>query len=260
MDLVFDKYHGCGNDFVIINNLDLHCGVSLPSDVVNHICNRRYGVGADGLILLNPSDVADYRMVYYNADGNESTMCGNGGRCIVAFAKAEGIIKDHCRFEAIDGIHHGEVLSNGHVKIDMIDVEGISRQGDGYMLDTGSPHYVTLVNGIETFEVYSEGKSIRNSEAFVQEGINVNFVEKINGDYRIRTYERGVEAETDACGTGVTAAAIVLSKYYDAGSIVTLLTNGGELQVEIGENEHQSFKEIYLIGPAVKVYSGRIEI
>ncbi len=256
----FDKYHGCGNDFVMINNLDDHLGGRLDSKLVNSLCSRRYGIGADGLILLCQSGTEDFKMIYYNADGNESTMCGNGGRCIVAFAKALGVINTKCTFEAIDGVHSAEISKDGIVKLNMSDVDGISIQADDFVLNTGSPHYVRMVQDIEQYDVFEQGRGIRNSDVFAAAGINVNFVEKVGSQYRIRTYERGVEAETDACGTGVTAAALVLSQYYDAGSSINLQTNGGLLTVTIGEKDGDVFKDISLIGPAQKVYTGSVEI
>ena len=260
MTLKFDKYHGCGNDFIMIDNLDGHYDGKLDTNLINTLCNRRYGIGADGLILLSRSDSEDFKMIYYNADGNESTMCGNGGRCIVAFAKALGVIKGKCTFDAIDGQHYAEISNDGIVNLIMSDVEGIAALADDFVLDTGSPHYIRMVEDIEQFDVFVEGRSIRNSEAFAKDGINVNFVEKVGEDYRIRTYERGVEAETDACGTGVTAAALVLSGYYNAGTSINLQTNGGLLTVEIGKKDGDTFEDISLIGPAVKVYTGSVEI
>jgi len=262
MTLLFDKYHGCGNDFIIIDNTKGQVDQSqLTVDVIKGLCDRRYGIGADGLMIVLPSSKADFEMYYANADGRESSMCGNGGRCIVAFAAAKGIIQSHnCNFDAIDGLHSATIDESGDVSLGMSDVSQITVHGSDYVLDTGSPHYVTIVEDVEDFAVYTEGKSIRNSEPFATAGINVNFVEIKDGKYRIRTYERGVEAETEACGTGVTAAAIVLSEYYDAGLSIPLMTNGGLLTVKVSSVVDHTYTGLLLCGPATYVYSGAVEI
>ncbi len=263
MTLIFDKYHGCGNDFIILDNSKGQFDESkLTEDIIRDLCNRRYGIGADGLMIIQPSIDTDFKMYYANADGKESTMCGNGGRCIVAYAASLGIIDSttECTFEAIDGRHTATIDESGYVNLRMSDVDKIIKIEDDYVLDTGSPHYVTIVEGIEDYPVYAKGRAIRNMPSYHQAGINVNFVEINDGNYRIRTYERGVEAETEACGTGVTAAALVLNTYFNAGSSISILTNGGLLTVKIGTVKEGSYHDILLCGPATYVYSGSVEL
>jgi diaminopimelate epimerase len=258
MEVNFYKYQGTGNDFVMIDNRDLH----FPQNdvaLVNHLCDRRFGVGADGLILLNPSDKYDFTMVYYNADGNEGTMCGNGGRCLVAFAHDLGVIKTETTFDAIDGLHNATII-DGLVDLQMIDVDSIELYDNHAFLNTGSPHHVQLVENIGTYDVFSNGKSIRYGAPYFEEGTNVNFTEKINDTtFRVRTYERGVENETLACGTGVTAVAIAMfEKKQTTSSKIKLHVEGGELEVSF-EKENSSFKNVFLKGPAKFVFKGKTE-
>lgn len=254
--LQFYKYQGTGNDFVMIDNRDLH----FPKDnsLVEKLCDRRFGIGGDGLILLENDENADFKMVYYNSDGKESTMCGNGGRCIVAFAHFLDIFEEKCTFNAIDGLHEAEIR-NGIVKLKMIDVENISKDGDATVMNTGSPHYVKFVEDVEDFEVYQTGYEVRNSPNYSREGINVNFVEKINNEELfVRTYERGVEDETYSCGTGVTAAALTYLTDHDEDS-VKIKTLGGDLKV-YADKDGENFKNIWLEGPAKQVFKGKINI
>jgi len=261
MTLNFEKHHGCGNDFIIVNNFEGNIDqAKLTREVIKSLCDRRYGVGADGLMILEPSDKADFKMFYANADGRESTMCGNGGRCIVAFAFQHGIINGECTFEAIDGLHTATIDENGDVSLGMNQVNEITKYGDAFVLDTGSPHYVKIVEDIENYPVVEAGRSIRNSETFIKEGINVNFIEIIGDRHRIRTYERGVEDETEACGTGVTAAAVVLNRYFDKGDQINLMTNGGLLTVKIDNNSKSLSSNITLCGPAKLVYTGQVDL
>lgn len=254
--LQFYKYQGTGNDFVMIDNRDLH----FPKDnsLVEKLCDRRFGIGGDGLILLENDENADFKMVYYNSDGKESTMCGNGGRCIVAFAHFLDIFEEKCTFNAIDGLHEAEIR-NSIVKLKMIDVENISKDGDATVMNTGSPHYVKFVEDVEDFEVYQRGYEVRNSPNYSREGINVNFVEKINNEELfVRTYERGVEDETYSCGTGVTAAALTYLTDHDEDS-VKIKTFGGDLKV-YADKDGENFKNIWLEGPAKQVFKGKINI
>ncbi|MFW6101370.1 MAG: diaminopimelate epimerase, partial [Bacteroidota bacterium] len=203
----FHKYHGAGNDFIIINNRQ---GVFPPDkNVIKRLCRRRFGIGADGLMFLETSAEADFYMRYFNSDGNESTMCGNGGRCIVSFAYDQGLIDKKTRFLASDGPHEAVIRDDNLVALKMQDVERVKTLGEHYFVDTGSPHYVRFVDDPEQVNVYEEGRKIRYNSQFSETGVNVNFVSLEEGDQiAIRTYERGVENETLACGTGAVASAI----------------------------------------------------
>ena len=207
MELSFFKYQGTGNDFVIIDNRDGK--ISLTTEQVNFLCDRKFGIGADGLMLLTTKEGYDFEMKYYNADGNESSMCGNGGRCLTQFAFDRGIVLDKYKFIAIDG-EHDAYFTEGWVYLKMKDVNSIEKHCDSFILNTGSPHYVKPSNDLGEMNVYEEGKAIRYSDDFKETGINVNFVESTEeGKISVRTYERGVEDETLSCGTGVTASALV---------------------------------------------------
>lgn len=252
----FYKYQGTGNDFVMIDNRDL----SFPKEqrLIEQICNRRFGVGGDGLILLEKDENTDFKMVYYNSDGNESTMCGNGGRCIVAFAHFLNIFQQKTTFTAVDGLHEAEI-NQGVVKLKMIDVENINTDGDCFVLNTGSPHFVKYVERVEVYNVYQNGYDIRNSANYKKEGINVNFVEQIrDNEIFVRTYERGVEAETLSCGTGVTASAITFMKDRNISSVV-VKTLGGNLKV-YAEKRESIFRNVWLEGSAKQVFKGNIKI
>jgi len=207
----FSKYQGAGNDFVLVDN---RSGFFDGNDtvLVKKMCDRRFGIGADGLMLLEGAENADFRMRYFNADGREGSMCGNGGRCIVAFARDLGIVAEKAAFLAVDGAHEAAIVS-GQVDLGMVDVREVAREDDGdfYLLDTGSPHLVREVTGLRDVDMATEGHRIRNSPRFRKAGVNVNFVEREGDGYFLRTYERGVEGETLACGTGATAAAMVFA-------------------------------------------------
>ena len=252
----FYKYQGPGNDFVMIDNRDEE--FTKDKSVIEKLCDRRFGIGGDGLILLENDSNSDFKMVYYNSDGNESTMCGDGGRCIVAFANFLDIFEDKTTFNAIDGLHEAEI-SNGNIKLKMIDVNVIQLDGENSVLNTGSPHFVKFVNNIKDYEVYKNGNEIRNSATYKQEGINVNFAEEISdNEIFVRTYERGVEDETFSCGTGATAAALVYLKDKNQKS-VAIKVLGGNLKVyaeQVGEN----FQNIWLEGPAKQVFKGKINL
>ena len=253
----FYKYQGTGNDFVMIDNR----GRNFKNDtkLINRLCDRKFGVGADGLICLEDSDKADFKMVYFNADGNESTMCGNGGRCIVAFAKYLGLIQDYCVFVAADGLHPAHIDDRYTVELKMNDVQDIETYQTDFILDTGSPHYVTFVEDLNSIDTATSGRYIRNSKDFLENGINVNFAEVKDDIIAMSTYERGVEDETLSCGTGVTAVA--LSASYSnlvKGSVVEVKTKGGMLKVKF-ERTNTGFENIYLIGPTMQVFKGVIE-
>ncbi|HNQ28325.1 MAG TPA: diaminopimelate epimerase [Aquaticitalea sp.] len=257
MNTDFYKYQGTGNDFVIIDN---RSGKFDKTNVAHiaHLCNRRFGVGADGLILLEQSNKADFKMVYFNADGNQSTMCGNGGRCIVSFANFLGIINNETRFEAIDGMHHAIIEGNA-IKLKMDDVEKIESHEHHLFLNTGSPHHVQLEQDLEILDVKSEGKKIRYGAPYFKEGSNVNFVKKLSCDtFLVRTYERGVEDETLSCGTGVTAVALAMDYIGETEKkLVSLHTLGGQLQVMFEKNKN-TYNNIWLIGPAELVFKGSL--
>lgn len=257
-NIPFHKYQGAGNDFVMVDN---RAGIFPDaSDValIARLCDRRFGIGADGLILLENAPDFDFRMVYFNADGRESSMCGNGGRCIVAFAKHLGIIGEHCRFTAIDGPHEARMAAPDWVELNMSDVAAVTQTSDGdYVLNTGSPHYVQFVDQLEELPVAALGRKIRYSETYQAAGINVNFVEPTETGIAVATYERGVEDETLSCGTGVTAAAIAFYlKNPKAGNTdVSIDTKGGKLRVRF-KPVGSRFEEVWLCGPAVRVFEG----
>ncbi len=260
MKIEFFKYQGTGNDFVILDNRENKYS-QLSTKQIKHICNRRFGIGADGLMLLTKKNDYDFEMVYFNADGNESSMCGNGGRCLVKFAHHVGIHKTTYHFIAIDGEHIAEIDTNQTVRLKMKDVTHVEEHASYAILNTGSPHFVKFATNVNDIDVVETGREIRYSTAFKEEGINVNFVETINQDsIFVRTYERGVEDETMSCGTGVTAAAL-MSAHNDKGfNRVEVKTPGGHLSVEFEKIDDEHFENIWLCGPAVFVYTGEIEI
>ena len=253
----FYKYQGTGNDFIMIDNRNQ----SFPKngvDLVKKMCDRRFGIGADGLILLENHESLDFQMVYYNSDGNESTMCGNGGRCIVAFAHFLNVFENKVKFNAIDGLHEAEINGNV-VKLKMIDVPEIVKISTDYQLNTGSPHFVRYVEDVQNLDVYKNGCKIRNSEPYKKEGINVNFVSKIfENEIFVRTYERGVEDETYSCGTGVTASCLTFMNEF-GGNEVSVKTLGGNLKV-YAEKHEAGFRSIWLEGPEEYVFEGKFKI
>jgi len=262
MDIHFFKYQGTGNDFIILDNRGLTWENVLTTKQIAFLCDRRFGIGGDGLILLSDADTEDFRMIYYNADGRESSMCGNGGRCIVAFAQKVGLISQHCTFEAIDGLHEASI-EGAQVKLKMGKPHGFYTISDDVVwLDTGSPHYVQFQDSaVSTLHVDQLGRQIRNSEPFRKEGTNVNFVNILgNGQLQVRTYERGVEGETLSCGTGVTACAYAYHLAHpEEADTIHVKTEGGKLSVEI--NDFQEVDEaVFLIGPATFVFEGNISL
>jgi diaminopimelate epimerase len=260
MKFNFYKYQGTGNDFIILDNRKGEYA-NISKEQINHLCDRRFGVGADGLMLLNNKTGYDFEMKYYNADGREGSMCGNGARCMVKFAHHMGIHKDLYHFIASDGVHEAEIDDDETVSLKMKDVNNVINEDGDFILDTGSPHYVKMVNDLSNYDVFKKGKEIRYSNRFAAEGINVNFVEsKSNHSIMVRTYERGVEDETWSCGTGVTAAALV-SYHNEIGyNDVTVLTKGGKLVVEFDRTGDDCYTNIFLCGPAEKVFEGAISI
>jgi len=253
MTVKFSKYQGTGNDFVMIDGRDNPVNFSVKE--IKKICDRRFGIGADGLIILNSHPDVDFEMDYYNADGSQS-FCGNGSRCAQAFARNLGIIDEHARFIAIDGIHQGKRMGELYAT-KMGDVTEVKLLGDDFFVNTGSPHYIQYVDDLENFKVMEKGAAIRYSEAYNTEGVNVNFVSELDGNIKVRTYERGVEEETYSCGTGVTAVAIAhLVKNEVDQKEVALITKGGELKIQLEKVGARHFKNIWLIGPAQEVYKG----
>lgn len=261
MKVQFYKYQGAGNDFVLVDNRFIGFNHH-DRALITKICDRRFGVGADGILFLQNHVDYDFEMVYYNADGRPSSMCGNGGRCIVAFAKFLGVIENETKFLAVDGPHYAKIADSGDwVSLQMIDVDHIAPDGDAYVLNTGSPHYVSLTTGLDTKDVYNDGYAIRNNDTYRAEGININFVEPAAEGYFVRTFERGVEAETFACGTGVTAAALAMAKHLNqTGHIVTpIKVLGGKLTIRFNYDGVR-FTDIFLEGPAEKVFEGFLEV
>lgn len=261
MKIHFYKYQGAGNDFILVDNRPLGINHNNPQ-LIAKLCDRRFGIGADGMMFLQNQEGYDFEMVYYNSDGQPSSMCGNGGRCIVAFAKFLGVIDTETEFLAVDGPHYAKISAEGDwVSLQMIDVDAIARDADAYILNTGSPHYVQLVEGLADKNVYQDGHSIRNNDTYRAKGINVNFVEPAEIGYSVRTYERGVEDETYACGTGVTAVALAMAKHnQQTGHITTpVQVLGGNLNIRF-DYDGDKFTDIFLEGPAVKVFEGEVEM
>ncbi|UKJ07745.1 diaminopimelate epimerase [Solitalea lacus] len=259
MKLKFFKYQGAGNDFVLIDNRT--SPISINTELFRHLCDRRFGIGGDGIMLLQNHPGYDFEMIYANSDGNPSTMCGNGGRCITAFANHLGIFNAETNFIAVDGPHYAKMTDKG-VSLQMIDVKGIEEQPDHFVLNTGSPHYVSEVVDVKSLDVFKEGRSIRYNDRFKAEGINVNFVEDKGDHLIVRTYERGVEDETLACGTGVTAVALAMMKKKGiTGTHTTQIkAMGGDLSVTATTTDGINFSDVYLEGPAEYVFEGEIEV
>ena len=260
MELEFYKYQGTGNDFVMIDNRS-NTFPKENTQLVAHLCDRRFGIGADGLILLDNDAATDFRMVYYNSDGNLSSMCGNGGRCLVAFAKKLNVIQNETTFMATDGLHYATVGADGIVSLQMIDVAEIKNTPDYSFLNTGSPHHVQLVTDLEHYNVKENGAAIRYGDLYGQQGSNINFVKKIDdATFSLRTYERGVEDETLACGTGATAVAIAMSAIGQTDlNTIHLNVEGGKLAVSF-DIEDGKYTNVFLKGPAEFVFKGTIQI
>jgi diaminopimelate epimerase len=259
MDIHFYKYQGAGNDFILIDHR-----MSPLKDIdynrIKLLCDRRFGIGADGLMFLTTHKDYDFEMHYFNADGRPGSMCGNGGRCIVAFARHLGAIGLETNFLAVDGPHYAKISDLGNwVDLQMIDVDTVNKDGESYVLNTGSPHYVVLKEDLENYDVYNNGKAIRNNDIYKKEGINVNFVEDKGDHLFVRTFERGVEDETYACGTGVTAVALSMAQHQGkTGHIETpVKVLGGNLNITF-DYDGQQFTHVFLGGPAEKVFEGDV--
>lgn len=278
--MYFWKYQGAGNDFIMLDQREQTWLTRANTAQIERLCDRHFGVGADGLILLQPKEGYDFEMVYFNADGRESTLCGNGGRCVAAFAQALGVIGAHGHFWAIDGPHEAIVApkadGSSWVELKMGDVGNIQRDGEAFVLNTGSPHYIRFETGIAQLDMRATGRAVRYSDTYKAEGINVNVVEMIHGEdanptsdirnpkspsLSIRTYERGVEDETLACGTGVTAAALAWHRANNGESgayEVPVKAQGGQLSVRFTALSDGTFSDIWLCGPAAAVFKGEM--
>jgi diaminopimelate epimerase len=260
MMLHFSKYQGTGNDFVMVDNRsDFFPKTNIK--LIEHLCNRRFGIGGDGLILLENDENQDFKMVYYNSDGNQSTMCGNGGRCLVAFAKKLGIIDNQATFNAIDGLHFATINEENSVNLQMKDVDFVNITPDYVFLNTGSPHHVALVENLPIYNVKENGSRIRNSDLYGAEGSNVNFVSQISdSEFTIRTYERGVEDETLSCGTGATAVAIAMHASQKTNSnTIKINVEGGNLEISFDKIDNK-YVNVFLKGKATFVFDGEINI
>lgn len=258
MQVPFFKYEGTGNDFVMIDNRSRFFPKEDHS-LVKHLCDRRFGIGGDGLILLENDSESHFKMVYYNSDGSQSSMCGNGGRCIVAFAKSLNIIQDKAIFMAVDGMHHATIFDHNIVSLQMNDVETIHIKEDYTFLNTGSPHHVAFSQNLKNIDVKTLGSQIRYSDLYGAAGSNVNFVEQKSATtFAIRTYERGVEDETLSCGTGATAVAIAMHALGKTNaSNVEILVEGGKLEVTF-DKINAIYTNVCLKGPATFVFKGTV--
>jgi len=257
MKIPFTKYQATGNDFVLIDNRNNQ--YAFTTEQIEKICNRRFGVGADGLMLIEKHPSLDFDLVYYNSDGSQS-LCGNGSRAAVAMAATLGLLKTKTTFNAYDGAHEAELLPTGIIQLKINRVSGVTQSGSDYFIHTGSPHHLQFVPDVEKINVVEAGRKIRYSEAYKPTGTNVNFLQLLpNNTIMVRTYERGVEDETFSCGTGVTAAALAAS-FHGYKSPVHIKVKGGELDVEFKTGQAGTFNEIYLIGPAKMVFEGTLSI
>jgi diaminopimelate epimerase len=257
----FQKYQATGNDFVLIDNRT--AGYSFSKEQIEKICDRRFGVGADGLMLIEKHPTLDFNLVYFNSDGSQS-LCGNGSRAAVVMAAALGMVTKNTSFNAYDGRHEAELLNTEIVRLKMNDVKEVKEEGNEYFIYTGSPHHVRFVNDVNSYPVVAEGQKIRYAEKYAPGGTNANFIELLeNNTIAVRTYERGVEDETFSCGTGVTAAALAAS-FHGYTSPIHIKVKGGELAVEFKPGPSGSvpaaFHDVFLIGPAKMVFEGDLEL
>ncbi len=261
MKIPFYKFHGTGNDFVLIDQRkEPYLNVE-DTEQIAFLCHRQFGIGADGLILLQSHDEFDFEMVYFNSDGKQGSMCGNGGRCITAFAKHLGVIDKETRFWAVDGLHLAKSGSGNWVELKMGSVSTYEKEGKSYFIHTGSPHHIDFVDNALHMDVYREGYAIRHNDKYEKEGVNVNFVTTRDAGIEVSTFERGVECETLSCGTGVTAAAMafVLEKGTSGQFDVPITAKGGKLSVRFSYDGN-SFEEVWLCGETKLVFQGEIEL
>jgi diaminopimelate epimerase len=260
MQTTFYKYQGTGNDFIFIDNRE-NKFPKTDTKLIEKLCDRRFGIGADGLILLENDAQTDFRMVYYNSDGNQSSMCGNGGRCIVAFAKSLNVISNETTFIATDGLHDATIFEDGIISLQMKNVDEVKIEKEYVFLNTGSPHHVMLVDDLENYDVKNKGAQIRYSDLYGKAGSNVNFVHQVSDNhFRLRTYERGVEDETFSCGTGATATAIAMNAIGKTNShVIELDVEGGKLEVSFDKVDER-YINVFLKGPATFVFKGEINL
>jgi diaminopimelate epimerase len=259
MKVKFSKYNGAGNDFIVID--DRKNNIEINPWLIEKLCNRNFGIGGDGLILIKESKSTDFEILHYTSDGNLGSLCGNGSRCAISFAYKNKIIGKKTRFDAFDGIHNAEIINDNLVKMEMKINSDIIENEYGTWLDTGSPHLVIEKDNTDELDVNLLASSIRYNEYYKKEGVNVNFIEKVSNEtFKIRTYERGVENETLACGTGSTASAICMNYLGKTQSNnITMKCRGGDLKVEFISNDNL-FSDISITGPAKFVFEGQIDI
>ncbi len=257
MLIPFSKYHGTGNDFIMIDNRELD--LNLSQNQIAQLCNRRFGIGADGLILLQMEE-RTVRMVYFNSDGAPSSMCGNGGRCFVDFAQNLNVLRNSGIFLAVDGLHDFKMIGE-LVSLKMGDVSNIEAIGDAVYMDTGSPHYVTMVDEVLDIDIIADARKVRYNERFSEKGTNVNFAAMMDGITHIRTYARGVEDETLSCGPGATAAAIAMHYLGNVSETdIPVKVLGGKVNVSFKPRADGSYTDIWLTGPTAQVFDGEIEL
>jgi diaminopimelate epimerase len=260
----FYKYQATGNDFVLIDNRTT--GYTFTKQQIEKICDRRFGVGADGLMLIESHPALDFNLIYYNSNGSQS-LCGNGSRAAVVMAASLGLLNIHTVFNAYDGKHDAQLLNNGNVRLKMNDVTMVKKFGEEYFIHTGSPHHIRIVEDLEHYQVVDEGRKIRYSDQYAPGGTNANFIELLDKNtIALRTYERGVEDETFSCGTGATAAALA-AYFHGYSSPVNIKVKGGDLSVEFTPNpsgpsgsKSATFHDVFLIGPAKMVFEGELEL
>jgi diaminopimelate epimerase len=256
MKVQFEKYQGTGNDFIMVDNRSGNFSLSVKQ--ITHLCNRKFGIGSDGVILIEETGFGDFYMNFYNPDGSQS-FCGNGSRCAVKFAQSLGLANLNGEFKAIDTNHDFET-NGAEVRIRMKNVLEVRNEGKDFIIQTGSPHYIIYRDDFETLDIINEARAIRYNERFKEVGINVNFVSERNGELFMRTYERGVEDETLSCGTGVTAAALSFAYIHSGLNSLKVNTKGGQLEVKFKSTDEGGFENVWLCGPAEFVFSGEINL
>jgi len=259
MTISFKKYHGAGNDFIIIDNRKKD--LSLSTEQISLLCHRQFGIGADGLMLLEPHSNLDFHMRYFNSDGLEGTMCGNGGRCIAMFAFSNGIASNKTLFCGADGEHAAEIVNENTVRLKMQDVSEINTEDEHYIINTGSPHFVQFVADVDHVDVTYQGRLIRKSYLQNNGGVNANFAHFVADGIKLRTYERGVEDETLACGTGAVATAIAANHWFNEDkNTYVLFAKGGTLKVSFERVSESNYQNIWLEGPVAHVFDGSINL